>query len=254
MEKQAYDKLYEVGEKHWYHDACRKLVDVYLKKIKEELPYDLNILDVGCGTGGMLGVLHKYGNVTGLEVSEYAINLCRKKYPEINIINESANNLRMLFKKETFDVIAFFNVLYHKDIEDDAGILKDAYTILKPFGYVILYEPAFKCLYRQNDRICHGVRRYSRNDIRRAMDIVGFNLVANTYFNSVSFFPVLILKWIELFENYNKGKEITELKLPSKIVNYVMMKIMSFERLWIRLFKDVPFGTSVFSIVRKGYG
>ncbi|MFQ5786550.1 MAG: class I SAM-dependent methyltransferase [Thermodesulfobacteriota bacterium] len=251
MEKQAYDKLYEVEKKHWYHDACRKLVDIYLTYIREELPYDLNILDVGCGTGGMLGVLHKYGNVTGLEVSRYAINLCKKKHPGIDLIQGSANDLKMLFKEETFDIIAFFNVLYHKNIENDFSILKDAYTILKPSGYIILYEPAFKCLYRQNDRICHGVRRYSRDDIRRMMDVAGFNLVANTYFNATSFFPVLMLKWTEGFKNINKEKEVVELKLPAMIVNLLLMKIMSFERLWIRLFKKIPFGTSVLYVGRK---
>lgn len=251
MEKQAYDRLNEVEEQHWYHNACRRLVEIYLKHIKKEISNTLNILEVGCGTGGMLDVLSKYGNVTGLEVSRYGINLCKKKHPGIDLIQGSANNLKMLFKEKSFDVIAFFNVLYHKDIEDDISVLKGAYTILKPSGYVVLYEPAFNCLYRQNDKICHGIRRYSINDIKHIMDVVGFNLVTNTYFNSVSFFPVLMLKWIELFKNFYIEKEVVELKLPSMIINYLIMKIMSFERLWIHLFKKVPFGTSVLYVGKK---
>lgn len=252
MEKQAYDRLYEVEEKHWYHNACGKLVEIYLEQIKEETPNRLDILEIGCGTGGMLDVLGKYGKVTGLEISNYALNLCKKRHPEINLINGSANNLKMLFKENSFDVVTFFNVLYHKDIESDIDVLRDTHYILKLSGYVIGYEPAFKCLYRNNDKICHGIRRYTKNQIKDIMDSVGFQFVGSTYFNLVSFSPILLVKFIEKIKKFNKKKEVIELKLPSKIVNCLLNQIMFLERLWIKFFKRVPFGSSLLYIGRKG--
>lgn len=251
MQPQAYEQLCKVSDTYWYHHAVRKLMETYLEHIRDEPDKPLKILDVGCGTGSMFNMLQKYGQVTGLELSDYAVKLCCQKHPDADIKKGSANNLSNLFSKSSFDLITFFNVLYHKWIENDKDVIKQAFEIIKPGGYIVLVDPAFKFLYRDNDKICYGLRRYTRKDVKNMLHDTGFNLVKSTYFNSVSFIPALILSIAQrfgIFRMHKASSELGELPIP---INQTLKGIMFLERVWINIIGLMPLGVSVLSIARK---
>lgn len=251
MRKEAYDQLYQAEDVHWYHDGRRKLVETYLKCIRNEIGCQLEILDVGSGTGGMFGLLKKYGKVTGLELSDYAIELSRKKHPHATIIAGSANNLSELFPKSSFDLVTFFNVLYHKWIEDDRAVLKQAADIIRPGGYVILNEPAFMCLYRNFDRFAYAIRRYTQSEIDNMLSASGLSLVKSTYFNSISFVPLFMSALLEHL-GFIKLRDVSnELRLFPRPINACFKYAMSIERMCINIFGRMPFGVSLLSIGKK---
>ena len=78
MEPEVYTKMYEREDFFWWHKGMNKIIDSILDK------YFVNksnnkILDIGCGTGGMFKTLSKYGQVFGIDKSEYAVNYARKR-------------------------------------------------------------------------------------------------------------------------------------------------------------------------------
>ncbi len=251
MENQAYDELARVEDTHWYHESRRRLLEYYLDSVKDALPSCAQILDVGCGTGGMLNVLEKYGDITGLEISEYALSLLLKKHPSAKIKIGSANDLDNIFKGQAFDLATFFNVLYHKWIADDVQVLKKAADIVKPGGFIVLNEPAYGFLYRDNDKICFGARRYTKTGIRDILTKAGFRIVKITYFNSLSFLPLVAITALQRSGLIRFKSASNELRRPHRVVNELLKFIMSCELAIIKIFGSMPFGVSVFVLAEK---
>ena len=250
MQKKLYDFLYREEGNHWYHCARQDLLRVYFRQIAVEYGRKLRILDVGSGTGGMFNLLEEFGEVTGFEFSEYAAKLCRKKHPNTALRLGSANNLSELFPAQSFDIVTFFNVLYHQWIEDDAKVVKQAASLIRPGGYLILNEPAFKYLYRDNDKFCYGIRRYTEKEIRGILSTAGLSLDKSTYFNSLCFLPVLALSYLQRYGLMKKNTISNELNLLSGI-NTLLKYLMVLERIWIRVFGKMPLGVSILSIGKK---
>ena len=77
------------------------------------------ILDVGCGTGDLAGIIGKTGaNVTGIDSSEEMIIKAREKYPNIGFMIKSADNFS--FDKK-FDAV-FSNATLHWVLEKEKAI------------------------------------------------------------------------------------------------------------------------------------
>lgn len=251
MQNQAYDELARVEDAHWYHAGRRKLVDHYIGSIREDLGRDARILDVGCGTGGMFDLLERYGSVTGLELSDHAARLCLEKHPSTDIVTGSANELGTIFAGRQFDLVAFFNVLYHEWITDDAQVLREAASLIRPGGFVIVNEPAYMFLYRDNDKICLGKRRYARSTISALLSQAGFCTVRSTYFNSVSLLPLCVLTALQRAGMCRTNEASDELRLPPPAINGCLSFAMASELAWIRRFGGFPFGVSILTLGRK---
>ena len=58
MNPEEYEKMYAVEEGHWWFVGKRRLVEALLEAAP--LPRFAEILDVGCGTGGMHLLLRRY--------------------------------------------------------------------------------------------------------------------------------------------------------------------------------------------------
>lgn len=103
---------------------------------------DLNILEIGCGTGAYTKQIAKKlpkSNIFGLDISENIIKLAKnkcKKYKNTRFIVKSAYHTG--FKSNTFDAVCGFYVLHHLEV---AGVEKEISRILKPGGIVFFYEP-----------------------------------------------------------------------------------------------------------------
>ena len=77
MELHTYEILYETEATHWWMTARRNIV---LDWIRQRYPgrADLQILDAGCGTGLMLQELRSFGTTEGVDISDEALQFCRK--------------------------------------------------------------------------------------------------------------------------------------------------------------------------------
>jgi len=96
-----YQDFYNLEEKHWWFLARRKIV---FSVLKQYLPNknQLEILDVGCGTGSTLKELEKRGQVIGVDVSEEAVKFCRLRGCR-NVYKIGRQGL--FFEDEMFDLV-----------------------------------------------------------------------------------------------------------------------------------------------------
>jgi ubiquinone/menaquinone biosynthesis C-methylase UbiE len=99
---------------------------------------DLRLLDVGCGTGQSRQVYRKkITSSTGIDLSLASLSLARRRFPSSAWMQADA--LRLPFREETFDAVAFSSVLHH--VGDMAGALAAAFRVLRPGGYVFAFDP-----------------------------------------------------------------------------------------------------------------
>lgn len=96
--------------------------------------HEPRILDIGCGTGWFTKTLSKYGQVTGIDLSQVSITIARENYPDVDYI--CGNLYEIDFKSESFDIIIAQEVLPH--VEDQPKLFSLINRILKRHGLLVL--------------------------------------------------------------------------------------------------------------------
>lgn len=98
----------------------------------EKMSIGRNIFDVGAATGYFLDLAALRGwNTAGLEISNYAANIARKKGHNIFL-----GNLKDVQLSEKLDVITMWDVLEH--VKDPFSYIKTANKLLKDGGILII--------------------------------------------------------------------------------------------------------------------
>jgi 2-polyprenyl-3-methyl-5-hydroxy-6-metoxy-1,4-benzoquinol methylase len=105
------------------------------------------ICDLGCGAGWLSAILGSFGETTGVDLSDVAVEAASKRYPHVQFL--AADILRWDHPKEAFDVVVSQEVLEH--VEDHAAYLSVARGLLRPGGYLILTTPNAPAFYAMTD-------------------------------------------------------------------------------------------------------
>jgi len=130
-------KKYFISGKRKISERNKDII-LLLNPLKEDI-----ILEVGCAEGGALGLLSNYSdNLIGIDFSQEAINIAKKRYntKKIKFIKADAARLDFL-KDETIDKIGAFDFIEHIDDKTFDLFLKEAYRILKKGGTISIYTP-----------------------------------------------------------------------------------------------------------------
>lgn len=117
-------------------EAMAETFKAYLEKIGKALPKKGSLWDVGAATGQFARLAEKNGwRATGIEISEYAAGIARKKGLKIFTGNfETYDAL-----ENQFDAVTFWDVLEHFAHPETA--LRQAKKILKPGGILAINTP-----------------------------------------------------------------------------------------------------------------
>jgi SAM-dependent methyltransferase len=183
-----YDTLRANEDTHWWYRVLHHQVTTVLR---QRLASNANLLDAGCGTGGMLTCLHQHFpalNSTGVDDSPFAINHCKAR-GLTTVRKATVNNLP--FTANTFDAVLSLDVLYHRDVNPESA-MREMVRVLKPDGMLILNLPAFQCLAGSHDQAVGGARRYNFSDVRSLLHQQHLHLALIHYWNAWLFFPLLI--------------------------------------------------------------
>ena len=244
MEVDEYKKMYDLEETHWWFVSKRKLIFSFLKKYYSKKGAERKILDVGCGTGIILSEFSKYGSTRGIDLSNHDIKFCKLR--GLNNIKKGSV-LKIPFKSNYFDIIGCFDVLYHKDVENDEKALKELHRVCKKGGRLFVTDSACKFLLGKHDLASHARTRYSTKEIKQKLEAAGFKIEKLTYYNFF-LFPMVFLKR-KLSILFNLG-ESTDLKKENIFLNVILKFIMSIERVLIKWI-NFPLGVSLFCVARK---
>lgn len=244
MESTAYDKTDELENHYWWYLGRRFVFDRILDRFFGRKPESV-IADIGCGTGGNIPTLQKHGNVIGLDISEKALDYCRKKgYANVRLMPEVPGTG---LENESVDLITMFDVLEH--IKQDENALREYYRVLKPGGMYFLTVPAFKLLWSELDEHLHHVRRYKKGELEMKLKKAGFEIVKSSYLFFFTFPLVFFYRVIGNFQEKRFHPQFTYTEFPAPI-NWMLISFSKTEAFLLRFF-NLPVGSSVICLARK---
>ncbi len=246
MEICVYEQFAELEENHFWFKGRRS---IFFDQIGKHLNNQkaLDILEIGCGTGGMLSPLAQFGTVTGIDIADDCMRYCYSRgFPQMAVGSGDA----LPFADNSFDLIALFDVIEH--IPDDTAVLREVQRVVKPDGIVFLSVPAYQFLFSQNDRLVHHQRRYTRGQLCNVIEKAGLTPAKATYFNTFLFPLILPVVLVLKLKEALLGLPDEQTNLTHqffKPINDIFTAIMSGER-WLLRHMDFPFGHSLIAIAR----
>src|SRR5712692_684170 len=107
MRPEDYADLYELEQDFWWFAGMREITAALLDPLCAPTR-DWLVLDDGCGTGGNLWWLRRYGGggqVIGIELAQTALEFCARREQQ-KLAQASATNLP--FADSTFDLVTSF--------------------------------------------------------------------------------------------------------------------------------------------------
>jgi len=241
MEIEVYHKTAESEDKHWWFIGRRQIVSMTLDGLA--LPENAAIFEVGCGSGGNLPLLTRYGKVYGMELDETALACALKR--RIGSIVPGRLPDAIPFPEIRFDLLLMTDVLEH--VAEDALSLEKLFARLKPGGYLLLTVPAFQSLWSRHDEVHHHQRRYNRSRLREMVVKAGYELIFVSYINTF-LFPAIAC--VRLLHKALKKDEAGDLWMPPAIVNRLLAAFFGCEGYVLKFF-PLPVGISLLVLARK---
>ena len=114
-------------------------------------------IEIGCGSGDILGKINK-GELIGLDISQYILNIAKKRYKNIKFINGNAENFPKEIINCKFDKIYCSEVLEH--VEDPINVLKEIKKISKNDSIIVISIPNEK-LINQIKKVLQKIRIFN---------------------------------------------------------------------------------------------
>jgi SAM-dependent methyltransferase len=249
VETREYQAHFELEERHWWFKSRRRMAFRLLEKaLPKEGPQ--RILDAGCGTGINLAGMARFGHAFGCDFAAEALAFCRQR-GLTGLVRADVN--RLPYREGAFDLVTFFDVLYHEAVNDDTAVLRDATRALKPGGLVLITDSAFGFLRGPHDAAMRGARRYTRRELMAKCEAVGLEPVHATYFYMTTFPAVYLKRRVER-KRAARHPEIglkSDLSPAARPVNAILSAWLGLEGRWAAQ-RRLPFGSSVIVLARKG--
>lgn len=242
MQQHTYAIMNRVEDSHWWYVGRRAILESFLQEIIEKsATKNPRILDVGCGTGGNLEMLQKFGAAEGVDVSDDALEFCQSK----GLTVHKGLAEEMPFEDELFDIVTALDVVEHLD--DDIAGLKEMNRVLKTGGRTLIFVPAFMWLWGVQDDVSNHRIRYTKRQIVERLEKSGFEIERATYANWTFFAPILGGRTLMKITGI---KPESENNVNVSALNGVFGKIFGAERFWLKNF-DFPFGVSIVITAKK---
>lgn len=238
MDRNVYRRMAEQEERHWWFHARREIVQSLIERFLPPVAEPI-LLEVGCGTGGNLQLLSRYGT---LDAAEYD--------PQARAIAQGKSGLPIGFcalpdridaAHSHYDLVVLLDVLEH--VEDDVASLRALKTKLAPGGRVLLTVPALPWLWSAHDDLHHHFRRYTETTLRQRAEAAGLRVLAAGYFNS------LLLPLVVSVRVAKKalGIHSSDDTMPGATANAVLRNVFRLERKLVGRVR-LPLGSSLFLV------
>jgi len=246
MERNFYKNYFEIERNHWLMVGRRKIIlDILKRDIAK--PIELTrILDFGCGSGFFISELSKIGyEAYGLDISAEAIQFGKRQGIDNLLVMDSH---KIDYPDNYFDCVLLMDVIEH--FEDESWALKEVERVLAPNGIAIVMTPAYKFLWGVQDEVSHHYRRYTMLELtRKIKDSTDLRILDKTYFNTLLFLPIAIIRLISRL--FGIKKRVSDFDINNAFLNKTMSAIFTLERSLMKRVK-FPFGVSILMILKNG--
>jgi len=168
--------------------ALQKAVKYRAALVREFSPYlKGNVIEIGAGVGQLTRALAALPSIQRLVSVEPEQRFCRMfkvLMPNHALVEGTIDELP---PGDEWDTVVSINVLEHI-YEDAAELAKYRQRLAKRRGHICLFVPARPEIYARIDRDFGHYRRYTRPQLRQALETAGFSIVRLNYFNWIGYF------------------------------------------------------------------
>jgi len=109
-------------------------------KLDGELPYDCDVVELGCGTGQLVNFLGLKGRrMTGVDYSQHSLDLAgvlKEKFNLTNVHFQREDILKLSLPDESFDYVFCNGVLHHTS--DPYGGFQHMVRVARPGAYLVV--------------------------------------------------------------------------------------------------------------------
>jgi SAM-dependent methyltransferase len=241
-----YDYMFQLEDSLWWYVGMRRIVDGMLSRNLGNGGSPARVLDAGCGTGGSLAQLGRFGEVTAFDFEPRAAAMsATREHGRIMVASTDA----IPFADEIFDLVTSFDVICQLESPADEQALTEMARVLKPGGSLVVRVPAIQALYGPHDVTLHTKHRYSSSELAKKVEKAGLRLRESTYANTI-LFPVAMARRLlaKVLRSNAEGSDVRPVAAP---INTALTAVLAVEAAILRRTRRLPFGLSVIVMATK---
>ena len=229
----------EEDRAHWWFIGRRAVI---LAEMARRLPAGrARMAELGCGSGGMLEALSRFGTAVGVETDA----ALRARAQERGLdVRAGALPDAIPLHPGRWDAVCLFDVLEH--VDDEAGALAACRRLLVPGGRLFVTVPAYAWLWSRHDELLGHRRRYTARGLRQVAERAGFTVERLTYFNTILAPPIMAVRIVRAALR-RPGHDLDR---PAPWLNRALAACFSAEARLLR-WTSPPFGISILLVARR---
>lgn len=232
----------EQDRAHWWFVGRRAVV---LAEMARRLAgAGLRMVEIGCGSGGMLEALDRFGSALGVESDPVLSGRARER--DLGVVPGALPD-NLPIEASCWDAVCLFDVLEH--VDDEAASLRACRRLLAPGGRLFVTVPAYAWLWSRHDDLLGHRRRYTTGSLRRAAEAAGLVVERLTYFNMLLAIPIMMVR----LARAALGRPEHDLERPGRLVNRILAGCFGAEARLLR-WTNLPFGISILLVARAADG
>jgi len=205
----------------------------------------LRMLDCGCGTGHTLALLRRYGSAYGIDLTWAGLQYAHER-GDRRVAQATAASLP--FADAQFDLVTSFDVLYALPDEVERRAIAEMFRVLGPGGQAIVNVAALEALKGNHSVLAEEVRRYSRADLTRRLEAVGFRVLRATYTNFSILPMVAAVRLKQRLSGHQESHD--EITVPAAPINAALSGLLAVEAALLRVV-NMPVGSSLLAVAEK---
>ena len=172
------DVLEALESAHNYND--------YLIRLIRESTESTDLIDFGAGIGTFSKQLREDG---------YRVRCVEPDFAQRQKLEEQGFDTFANIASVPDDSVSFiFSLNVFEHIEHDTIAIREVRQKLSPGGTLLIYVPAFRCLWTSlDDKLCH-YRRYTKRTLRHLVEQEGFSIEHIRYADCLGFVAALVFR------------------------------------------------------------
>jgi SAM-dependent methyltransferase len=229
----------EEDRAHWWFIGRRAVI---LAEMARRLPAGrARMAELGCGSGGMLEALARFGTAVGVETDAALRARAQERGLDVRV---GALPDAIPLHPGRWDAVCLFDVLEH--VDDEAGALAACRRLLVPGGRLFVTVPAYAWLWSRHDELLGHRRRYTARGLRQVAERAGFTVERLTYFNTILAPPIMAVRIVRAALR-RPGHDLDR---PAPWLNRALAACFSAEARLLR-WTSPPFGISILLVARR---
>lgn len=230
MREEQFQLHEELEERHWWFLARRRILHTLVHAFTPPSLSTL-IVDVGCGTGGNVGILADEYATLGIDPSSQAIASARKRFPKTEFICGIAPR-DLGCRASEAALFLLTDVLEH--VKDDREFLSSLLTFLRPGTGILLTVPADMSLWSPHDVSFGHFRRYSRATLSQVLAGLPVTIRLLSYYNTRLYPIIRGVRMLSRWRAHASGVAGTDFRSLPSPMNWLLENIFAGERVRLK--------------------